>query len=263
MTGVSQAGNQRTWQRRSWQCEEKHAWHFTGSKWVYGSASWMCVDSRFCKTKQSKTKPAKNQTLEQTLIRWGTELGWVTRRSPGRAPVDNRCPASHRAMQNDSWLFQILKRSLPLSYSSFSTSTEFEVCSLSSWMFEGSCYHPYRLMFSEHQLSVFSCHAKIGALAEMCVNVHFIGVARPWKGQDGRNQSILLSLRLSIAAYVQTEKKIFSVEAAPVPCSFSCLASTQKASPLWLVPSRGWNVGFEREINCQNDPRIVYVENTY
>lgn len=118
MTGVSQAENQRTWRRRSWQCEERHAWHFKGSKWVYGSTALrMCVDSRFRKTKQNKTKQAKNkQTLEKNTDPRGTDGQSLVRspgRSQGRAPEDNRCPASPLAMQNDSWLFQLPKRSLP------------------------------------------------------------------------------------------------------------------------------------------------------
>lgn len=179
MTGVSQVRNQRICRRRNWQCDGDLAWHFTGSKWVYGSAaSWMCVDSCFRKTKQNKTK----QTLEQTLIWGGTELGYVTGRSQGRASVDNKCPGSHLAMQNDSWLFQILKRSLPLSYIFFSTSTGFEVCSFNRWMFSGSCCHPNILVFNERQSSVISCCARIRELAGMYTNVHFIGVGTLWRG---------------------------------------------------------------------------------
>lgn len=89
----------------------------------------------FPQNKAKQNQANKKQTLEQTLIWGGTELGYVTGRSQGRAPVDNKCPASHLAMQNDSWLFQILKRSLPLSYIFFSTSTGFEVCSFNRWMF--------------------------------------------------------------------------------------------------------------------------------
>lgn len=168
MTGVSQAGNRRTWRRRSWQCEADDAWHFTGSKWVCGiAASWMCVDSSFRKTTQHKTKQAKHKHEYKPWPDEGQSLvGWPGR-SQGRAPGDNRCPASPLAMQNDSWLFQILKRSLPLSYSSFSTSTEFEACSCNSWMFGGSCCQPNKLVFSEH----FQCFPAMQSLApwEKCV----------------------------------------------------------------------------------------------
>lgn len=62
-------------------------------------------------------------------------------------------------------------------HSSFSASTEFEVCSCNSWIFGDSYCQPNTLVFSEHQLSVFPRHAKIGDLGEMCVNVHCIGVS--------------------------------------------------------------------------------------
>lgn len=125
MTGASQAGNQKIWRRKRWQCEEKHVGHFLGSKWVYGSAV-VCVDSCL---RQTKAKISARTDIDPMRDRAQLcDLGEVR---AGRTPVDSRWP-TYSSCGNAEWLMIIANTEVTfLSYISFSTRTGFEVCNFS------------------------------------------------------------------------------------------------------------------------------------